>query len=269
MAISRHLLCFLACFVAVLPAPTLAETITVGGVGSLTPMIKLLGAEYAKKHSGVEVNVIEPPMGSNGGIRAMTAGKIDIAASGRSTNPDEAGVAKPWLQTPLVLATLSGKSKGLTRAQIADIYAGRKANWDDNKPIRLVLRGDKETETKVLRSLSPEIDAGVTEALKRPGLPVAENDLDALELLGKISGSLGTSNLGLIKASGAKLTSLPIDGIMPSAKAMEDGSYPWKRQFYLITQATPRAEVAAFVAWLNSTPALATARKLDYLPIKP
>ena len=269
MSISRHLLHWLACATAVLSAPTFAEPITVGGVGSLTPIIKLLGAEYARKHPGFEINVIEPPMGSKGGLRALAAGKIDIAVSGRSTNPDETGVAKAWLQTPLVLATAGGKSKGLTVAQIADIYAGRKTGWDDNKPIRLVLRGDQETETKVLRGMAPAIDAAVTEALKRPGLPIAENDIEALEMLGKIPGSLGTTNLGLIKASTARVSALPIDGVPPSAKRMEDGSYPWRRQFYLVTPASPSPTLAAFVAWLNSPPAFALARKFDYLPIHP
>jgi phosphate transport system substrate-binding protein len=259
----------LGCASAVLSAPTFAEPITVGGVGSLTPVIKLLGIEYARKNPGFELSVIEPPMGSKGGIRALAAGKVDIALSGRSTNPDETGVAKAWLHTPLVLATTGGKSKGLTRVQIADIYAGRKTGWDDNKPIRLVLRGDQETETKVLRGMSPAIDAAVTEALKRPGLPTAENDIEALELLGKISGSLGTTNLGLIMASAARVTALPIDEAMPSAKNLDDGSYPWRRQFYLITPANPSPALAAFVAWLSSTPALALVRKLDYLPAKP
>jgi phosphate transport system substrate-binding protein len=260
---------FFAAMTTVLSAPLFAETIVVGGVGSLTGLAKLLGAEYAKKNPGFEISVIEPPIGTKGAIRALAAGKIDLALSGRPLNADEAGLGKPWLQTPLVLATLGGKSQGLSRRQIADIYAGRQGQWDDNKPIRLVLRGDQETETKVLRALSPEVDAAVTEALKRPGLPIAENDLDALEILARIPGSLGTTALGLLKVSGSRLTALPIDGVAPSAKALEDGRYPWRRQFFLITSTTTRPSVAAFVAWLNSAPAQTIAARLDYVPIIP
>jgi phosphate transport system substrate-binding protein len=250
------------------PAGAVAETITLGGVGSLTPVVKLLGAEYAKKNPGIEITVIEPPMGSSGGIRALAAGKIEVALSGRSTKPDEAGKAKPWLQSPMVLATMGGKSNGLTRSQVADIYGGRKTTWDDNKPIRLVLRGEQETETAVLRSMSPEVNAAVADALKRPGLPIAENDIDAVELLAKISGSLGSTTLGLITATGAKLTPLAIDGVMPSAKTTEDGSYPLMRQFYMVTAPTPSPATAAFVAWLGSPAALALVRKQNYLPLK-
>ena len=267
MAVSRLAVYFFAAMTTVLSAPIFAETIAVGGVGSLTGLAKLLGAEYAKKNPVFAISVIEPPIGTKGAIRALAAGKIDLALSARPLTADEAGLAQPWLQTPLVMATLGGKSQGLSRRQIADIYAGRQGQWDDNKPIRLVLRGDQESETKVLRAISPEVDAAVTEALKRPGLPIAENDLDALEILGRIPGSLGTTNLGIIKVSASRLTALPIDGVVPTTQAMTEGRYPWRRQFYLITSTTTRPSVAAFVAWLNSAPAQALAARLDYMPI--
>ncbi|AXS80245.1 PstS family phosphate ABC transporter substrate-binding protein [Dechloromonas sp. HYN0024] len=248
------------------PLGTTAETISLGGVGSLTPIVKLLGAEYAKKNPGIEINVIDPPMGSSGGLRALAAGKTDIALSGRMPTVNEAGQVRPWLQTPLVLAT-SSKSKGLSRAQVAAIFGGQKTTWDDNTPIRLILRGEHETETRVLRSISPEIDAAVANALKRPGLPIAENDLEAIDALTRISGSLGTTNLGLVKVSGARLTILALDGVHPSVKTADDGSYALMRKFYLVTK-SPSPSAAAFVAWLNSPETLALVGKLDYLPLR-
>ncbi len=50
-----------ALLIAVLPAPILAEPVVLGGVGSLTPVVKVLGEEYAKKYPGFEFSVIEPP----------------------------------------------------------------------------------------------------------------------------------------------------------------------------------------------------------------
>ncbi len=76
MTISRHLIRILSGLLtmasAVLPASTLAAALTIGGVGSLTPLIKQLGDEFAKAHPGFAFTVIEPPMGSNGGIRALS-----------------------------------------------------------------------------------------------------------------------------------------------------------------------------------------------------
>ena len=250
-----------------MPLSALAETITVGGVGSLSPLLKQLGEAYAQRNPGIEIHVI-PPVGSTGGLRALAAGKVDIALVGRPLKPEEAGQATLWVQTPLVLATFGGKSKGLSLPQIADIYAGRKTSWDDGKPIRPVLRGAHESETQALRSMAAEIDTAVGEALKRPGLPIAENDIDAIEMLGKIVGSLGTTSLGLIKSENARLQPLPINGQVPDLPSLENGRYPWRRIYHLVTKLLPSPATAAFMAYLKSPAAMASARKLDYLPAK-
>jgi phosphate transport system substrate-binding protein len=269
VAISSRILGFLACISAVLPAPTFAETITVGGVGSLSPLVRKLADDYGKKNPGVDIVVVHPPLGTRGGMRALASGKIDILLSGRELKPDEAAQSTPWVQTPLVLATNRGKTSGFSRAQLADVYAWRKNTWDDNNPIRLVLRGDQETETRDLRAMSPEIDAAVGTALKRGDLPIAENDLDALDSLTRIPGSFGTTSLGLLTASDSKLVVVPIDGVKPSIKVVEDGSYRWLRHYHLGVAKAPRPAATAFYSWLKSPPAIDAARKLDYLPIKP
>lgn len=250
------------------PLPALAETITVGGVGSLLPLMKRLGEEYTKRNPGVEIVMVFPPLGSTGSLRALAAGKIDIALTGRELNPGETGQARVWVTTPLVLATFGGKTKGLGIAQIADIYAGRKTSWDDGKPIRLVLRGAHESETLALRAMSAEIDAAVGQALQRVALPVAENDIEAIEIMSKIPGSFGTTTLGLIKAQNSKLQPVAVNGQAPSLKSMESRGYPWRRIYFLVTRSNPTPTTAAFLTYLNSQPAIALARSLDYLPAK-
>lgn len=247
---------------------TRAETIMVGGPGSLTPLVKLLGAEYMKKNPGTEVSVVHPPLGTGGSLKALSAGHIDIALIGRLDKPDEETHPRPWLQTPVVLVTNDGKSNGLTSSEIADIYGGRRTKWDDGHPIRLVLRGEYESETKSFRTLSPAVDTAVGEALRRPGFALAENDLVAVELLSRISGSLGTTSLGLLKTTHSRLTLLPIDGVLPSAKAAEAGSYRLQRQYYLVLSSAPRPAATAFAQWLLSPVALAVARRFEYLPFK-
>lgn len=246
-----------------------AETIKVGGVGSLTPLMKVLGEHYSRQNPGVTVVVVHPPLGTTGAARALMAGKLDVALMGRPPHAEEHGKSTPWLQTPLVLATSNAHSAGLTRAQIADMYARRKSTWEHGVPVRLVLRAAHESETVSLRSMSPEIDAAVGEALKSGNLPMAENDIEALEVLARARGSLGTTSLGLITSTKTRIGALAIDGEKPSVKALEAGSYPWARQYYLMTRVSPTPAIEAFMAYLQSPAALAAARKVDYVAIKP
>ena len=258
-----------AALVMLLAVPFIArgETVTVGGVGSLSPLIRQLAADYQARTPGIDVIVVDPPLGTSGGMRALAAGKVDLVLSGRMPKADEPAQGKPWLRTPLVLASNGGKRAGLTRADIAEIYAGSKLTWDDQQTIRLILRGETETETRDLRSVSPAIDAAYAQALKRTGLPVAENDLDALDTLQRIKGSLGTTTLGLLKAHGSPLTAFPIDGVAPSAKNLEAGRYTLQRNYFLVTGTRASPATLAFVKWLNAPAALAKARGLEYLPL--
>lgn len=258
-------LVFLAAFLATCAR---AETIRIGGPGSMTPLVKLMGAEYVKKNSGIEIISVDPPLGTGGSLKALSVGSIDIAVIGRLGKPDEKVSLRPWLQTPVVLATSDGKSDGVTTADIADIFARRKTTWNDNKPIRLVLRGEYESETLIFRTLAPVVDAAVGEALRMTGFALAENDLVALELLGRIAGSVGTTSLGLLKTTQSRLNVLAIDGVLPSVKAAEAGTYRLLRPYYLVVSATPSPATLAFAHWLNSPAALAFARRFEYIPIK-
>ena len=267
MAIFKVML-FLLASLMIGPASA-AETLRVGGVGSMTPLMRLLIADYSKRNPTADVQLINPPLGSSGGMRALSAGKLDLVLLGREKKPEEIGIAQPWLKTPLVLATGGGKTSGLSRNDLADIYAGRRTTWDDKRPIRLVLRGLHESETTVLRSISPAVDTAMADAIKRNAGPVAENDLEALGMLASIPGSFGSTTLGLIKSSGTEarmLECVAIDGMKPDAAKLEKQSYPWYRSYSLVTAVQPSITAQAFVTYLQSPAALAIAREHAFLP---
>ena len=246
-----------------------AEALRVGGVGSLTPLMQRLIADYAKRNPAIDIQLIHPPLGSSGAVRAIAAGKLDLALMGRELKPEESGIPQPWLKTPLVLATAGGKTRGLSRSDLADIYAGRRTTWDDGRPIRLVLRSLHESETTVLRTLSPGVDAAVTDALKRNTGTVAENDLEALAMLVSIPGSFGSTTLGLISSSGSAaqlLDYVALDGIKPDPRKLEKQSYPWYRIYTLVTPVQPSLAAQAFTTYLQSPAALAIAREHAFLP---
>ena len=78
-----------------------AQTVRVGGTGGATALMQSLGSAFAET-SGNPVAVI-PSLGTNGAIRAVTDGALDIAVSGRPLNPQEeaAGlVVLTTLKTP-------------------------------------------------------------------------------------------------------------------------------------------------------------------------
>jgi len=228
---------WLACLPALtVPGPILAETVTVGGTGSSTPLIRQLGEAYLKIEPEIKVEVIDPPMGSSGSIRAMMAGAIDLAVPGKpltDAQREQGGWHQELGRTPFLFVTSKQPPLSLTLEQIAAIYSGGTTRWADGSPIRLVMRSRQESDSRILSSLAPVMESAVEIALERPGLLIAPNDLINLELLNKTPGSLGTTNLGLLQSQEYNLQIITVDGIVATLDALYRGVYSHYKELYI------------------------------------
>lgn len=217
--------------------PARMETLTVGGTGSAMPLIGQFAQAYGSLEPNVKVRVVDPPLGSNGAIRAVLAGAVDLAVLGKPlTEAEKAQGCQDWElgRTPfLVVTERKLPLPGFTVEQLAAIYSGKMTTWSDGSPIRLVVRNPFESDTLILRKMSPDMDRAVDVALARPGMLVAANDLENIDLLERTPDSLGTSNLALVQAQNRKLNALPIDGKEPTLAAMRQGTYPYSKSIYL------------------------------------
>jgi phosphate transport system substrate-binding protein len=138
-----------------------AEGVSLNGAGATfpAPLIAVWQQEYEKRR-GVKVNY--NPIGSGGGIAAITARTVDFGASDAPLTPDQFSACKGCMQLPWVLSAtavmynLSGVSKRLriNGRTIADIYLGKITKWNDPR-LRALNKGaslpDKEI-TPVFRS---------------------------------------------------------------------------------------------------------------------
>ena len=217
--------------------PARMETLTVGGTGSAMPLVGQFAQAYGSLEPNVKVRVVDPPLGSNGAIRAVLAGAVDLAVLGKPlTEVEKAQGCQDWElgRTPfLVVTERKLPLPGFTVEQLAAIYSGKMTTWSDGSPIRLVVRNLFETDTLILRKMSPDMDRAVDVALARPGMLVAANDLENIDLLERTPDSLGTSNLALVQAQNRKLNALPIDGKEPTLAALRQGTYPYSKSIYL------------------------------------
>lgn len=230
-----------------------AETIKVGGTGAAMGSMKRLGEAFERLHP--EHIVVEAPsLGSTGGIKALTAGAISIALSGRDLKPEErqAGLqAVLYGTTPFVFAAhKNAPGMQLSPAKLAEIYSGRQSTWPNGRPIRLVIRPRTEGDTALLRKISPAMDQAIESTLSRQGMVVAITDTDSADQLEKYPNSFGTTTLALLTSEQRDLKLFAVNGVTPSVSAIGDGSYPYVKDMYLITAhgATPGArQFAQFI----------------------
>ena len=253
--------------VGALPQPS---CIVVGGTGSSGPLIRLLADEFQKTNPEIKVAIMSPPLGSAGGLRALLAGTTDLAVSASPPTSDQRAQLGPVFElarTPFVLATRDGqRAQGFQLAELAEVYAGRLVKWTNALPVRVVLRSEYDAETKILRSMSADIARENRNALHRKGMVIAENDLDAIDLIERIEGSLGTTTLGLLKARNRKVQVFAVNGVAPSVAALENGSYPWHKTLYVAASKSPSPTTLKFTEFVRSQKAREIMRHIGYLP---
>jgi len=232
-----------------------AETLRIGGTGAALGTMRILGAEFVRSQAGVQVNTL-PYIGSAGALLGVASGQLELGLSARPARADEQRLpvrVLPYATTPFVMGTHSGVgSAGLTRRQLVDVYAGRLTQWEDGRPIRLILRPPRETDNDALRALAPEMDAALASAFQRPGMRRAATDQDMADVLERTPGALGPTTLALLVSERRRIKLLAIDGVMPSLAALQDGRYPLAKQLYLVVPATPSPTVQAFVDYIFS-----------------
>jgi phosphate transport system substrate-binding protein len=213
--------------------------------------------------------IMEKPLGSSGAIKALLAGVLDIAVSSKTLKPEEisqGAVAREYGKTPLLFATnMDVKVKDINTKDLADIYAGRKLAWGDGSPLRLVIRPEGDVDTKIIRGLSRDIDAAVSESMKRKGMITAVTDPELVETVSKTPGSIGATSLCTMIVGKPKLNPLSLNGVKPTTKALADGSYPIAKDIRFVTTSNIPPAAAKLLDFIYSSRGQRIAEKAGVL----
>src|SRR5881394_78996 len=108
------------------------------GAGS-TFVAPLVSAWTPKVQSALGIKVTYSPIGSGGGINAITGRTVDFGASDAPLTADEFAACKGCVQIPWALSATSIAYKGdalsnhlhLTGPVLANIFLGKIKNWND------------------------------------------------------------------------------------------------------------------------------------------
>ena len=181
---------------------------------------------------------------------------MDIGLSARPLTDAEAGAggaAVEYGRTRLVMAVGAGtRVSDLTLAELVDIYAGTRLTWSDGSKLRLVLRQLADSNSEALKELSPALRQAVVSADKRPGLVMAINDQEAADQIEKVPGAIGPSSLAQILAERRAMKALALNGVVPSAQTIAEGSYPLYKTMHLVTGPRTGDEARAFIVFVQS-----------------
>lgn len=248
------------------------KKITITGSTTVLPIAQKCAEVYMQKNSkgtGITVN----GGGSSVGIAALIDQRTDIANASRNIKEKEVSKAKEKGVNPVGtvvakdgLAIIINKSvtgiKEIDIETIKAIYKGEISNWSElggpNKEIVIVSRdtasGTYETfENKVMQK-----DKVLSEALM-----LASNKA-VLTTVNQTPYSIGYVGIGYISD---EVTVLTVEGVYPTNKTVNDGSYKISRSLYMYTDGNPSGDIKRFLDFILSPEGQKIVGEVGYVPL--
>jgi phosphate transport system substrate-binding protein len=217
--------------------------------------MRLVGEAFHADHPDIDLRAV-PNLSTGGGIKALTAGVVDVALSSRALTVEEEAcglTATVFGSSALVLITgQDNPVDALSFDQLADLYAGRVTKWPHGKPVRVILQAPDDPDIDILRRMSPAMSEAMTLARQRDGLAVEATDEEMAGSVETVPGAIGTAMLSLVLAERRKLKVLAIDGVMPSSRTIHDPTYPWIKTYRVVTRRESTPGVRQFIEFLAS-----------------
>jgi phosphate transport system substrate-binding protein len=243
-----------------------------GGTGMALASMRLIAERYADLRPGGAVELL-PSLGTNGALRALAAGAIDLGLLARPLRAEEVAQglrSRAYARTPIAVVTSGGTAAtGITLAHFAAVLRGEVTTWPDGGRLRLVRREASDADWQLLASLSPEMERSVAMALRRPGLVTVGTDQENAEALQGIAGSIGLMSIGQKRAEGLRLRVLRLDGVAPEMPAVADGRYALARTLHMAWRTDTHATVLPFIDFVTGPDGDAVLRTLGYGPPEP
>ena len=215
-------------------------TVSTDGSTSMEKVIGFLSEAYMEENSAVKVTY--NPTGSGSGIKAVQAGSCDIGLASRDLKPEEATELKGTVVAIDGIAMIVNKEnpvKDLTIEQIAALYKGEITNWSEvggaDAPVVLIGREAASGTRDGFESITDTEDAcKYNQELTSTG--------DVVQTVSSNPNAIGYASLASVKDS-VKLIS--VEGVTPSTKTIQDGSYKIQRNFVMVTKKNAELSPAA------------------------
>lgn len=231
--------------------PLPEDALRIAGSGVALTAVEALAVAYQRANPAVRFT-FDRSLSTNGAIRGISAGTIDLAAIGRPVSEikDGAGLEFwPFARDLVVFAVnVPNPVQGLTTAQLRDIYGGKTTNWRElggtNSPIVVLDRPDGQTARSLV--LLPLLGTPVVHART---IVLAESE-EMVAALNNTPNSIGFTALGDLRSHAApRVKVLSLDAVIPSSEAAFLGAYPWYVTYHLVNGPAASPLARRFEEW--------------------
>ena len=250
-----------------------ADTLVIKGSDTLgAKLVPQLAEEFKAQHPGTTFNIAAE--GSTTGISAIIDGTAQIGMSSRPTKPEEIAAAKAkgvnFKETIVaydgiaVIVNAANPIKALTKKQVEQIFTGDVTDWSavggSGGKISIYTRNTSSGTYSDFKELAMKKRDYAGSSQKMAG-----NEQIAAEV-GRNPNGVGYVGMAYTKASGLKV--VPIDGVTPSVKTVQDHSYSYWRPTFYYTNGEPGGLAKQFLDFTVSSTGQKIVTRVGFVPVK-
>jgi ABC-type phosphate transport system substrate-binding protein/serine/threonine protein kinase len=236
-----------------------AGTLTMNGSPYMDPFLQQVNKDYLGQCQQIQVTLANN--GSRTGLNLLQRNRVDSAISDLSARPTHnltdhtiAALMCAIIVSPDVQIT------GLSRADLEAIYQGQITNWSQ-------VGGPDEVITVILRSSSDTVST-ILRAFMLDGTPVhAKGTLlkqGWAQAVATTPGAIGY--VPLTETQNVTVQVLPIDGALPTAQNIMQGTYQFWSVEHLYTQGDGSQQFQQYLTFLESASEIAEMNQFGLVP---
>lgn len=241
-------------------------SVATDGSTSMEKVIGSLGESFTDENKDVKFTY--NPTGSGSGITAVYEDRCDIGLSSRNLKDEEK--SKGLEETVLALDGIAiivspdNDVKDLSTEDIAKIYKGEITNWKDV--------GGKDAEIVVIgREAGSGTRDGFESITKTENSCKYRQELTSTgDVITTVAGNPDAIGYASLASVNKNVKTLKVNGVSPSEKTVQDGSYVIQRPFVIVTKTDKKLSKAAqaFFDYITSKDASEIISKAGAVPVK-
>lgn len=241
-------------------------SVATDGSTSMEKVIGSLGESFTNENKDVKFTY--NPTGSGSGITAVSEDRCDIGLSSRNLKDEEK--SKGLEETVLALDGIAiivspdNDIKDLSTEDIAKIYKGEITNWKDV--------GGKDAEIVVIgREAGSGTRDGFESITKTENACKYRQELTSTgDVITTVAGNPDAIGYASLASVNKNVKTLKVNGVSPSEKTVQDGSYVIQRPFVIVTKTDKKLSKAAqaFFDYITSKDASDIISKAGAVPVK-
>ncbi|MFI3249969.1 MAG: phosphate ABC transporter substrate-binding protein [Eubacteriales bacterium] len=228
-------------------ADPISGTLTMGGSTSVAEVIGGMMEIYMAENDGVDITYA--PTGSSTGVQGAIDGTLDLGLSSRVLKDAEKETVDEVVFALDGIAVVVNTENSITDISMSDLVAifnGEITDWSE-------VGGTAGEIVTIGRDSASGTRDGFESILGISDVVYTEEYSATGAVIGGVSATPGAIGYISLSAADDKVTTLSIDGVVPSADTVVDGSYSLQRPFVFAVNAANLSPVAeSFLNWATS-----------------